>query len=206
MTGFTQHHIASALASMQEAMGDLEQVLNEADSRLGDGDTGSMLARVINQMADAKPGSEPSPSDAFSKLARAALTATGSSLGTLLATGLMAAAKMTKGRESIEWSELGPILAASRDAMIARGGAKLGDKTVLDAIHEVAVSVEGLSDQASVARAADRAGHAALDRFFNESCKIGRARMFADKSMGSHDPGMLAFVRLVDAVTHRPEG
>jgi phosphoenolpyruvate---glycerone phosphotransferase subunit DhaL len=200
MTAITTQNIAGAVTGAKAAMGDLEQVLNEADSKLGDGDTGSMLARLIDRMADADPAAEPSISDAFSKLARAAMAATGSSLGTLFATGLMTASRMTKGRESIGWSELAPLLSASRDAMMARGGAKLGDKTVLDAIHEVAIAVEGLNDQASVAQSAKQAGQIVLERFFNESCKAGRARMFTERSIGTHDPGMLAFVRLVDAV------
>jgi phosphoenolpyruvate---glycerone phosphotransferase subunit DhaL len=200
MTAITTQHIAGAVSGAKAAMGDLEQVLNEADSKLGDGDTGSMLARLIDRLADADPAAEPSISEAFSKLARAAMEATGSSLGTLFATGLMTASRTTKGRDSIAWSELAPLLSASRDAMMARGGAKLGDKTVLDAIHEVAIAVEGLNDQASVAQSAKQAGQIVLERFFNESCKVGRARMFTERSIGTHDPGMLAFVRLVDAV------
>ena len=200
MTANTTQHIAAAVSGAKTAMGDLEQVLNEADSKLGDGDTGSMLARLIDRLAEADTATEPSLSDAFSKLARAAMGATGSSLGTLFATGLMTASRMTKGREAIPWSELAPLLSASRDAMMARGGAKLGDKTVLDAIHEVALAVEGLNDPVAVAQSAKQAGQVVLERFFNESCKVGRARMFADKSVGMHDPGMLAFVKLVDAV------
>ena len=200
MSSLTTGHIAAAVGDAKAAMVHLEQILNEADSKLGDGDTGSMLARLIDRLAEVDLEAATSISDAFGKLARAAMGATGSSLGTLLATGLMTASKMTKDRDSIEWPELAPILSASRDAMMVRGGAKLGDKTVLDAIHEVAVAIEGLSDRSSVAREATQAGHRVLERFFDESCKVGRARMFADRSIGSHDPGMLAFVRLVDAV------
>lgn len=200
MTRLELRHLAGGLSNAKAAMAELEQVLNAADSHLGDGDTGSMLARVIDRLVEADPASAASLSDAFSKLARAAAGATGSSLGTLLATGLLAAAKMTKGRDAIEWSELASILSSARDAMMARGGAQLGDKTVLDAVDAVATAVAGLHDQPAVARASSHAAQAVLDHFFQKSCKIGRARLFADKSVGSHDPGMLAFVKLVDAV------
>jgi dihydroxyacetone kinase len=200
MTGLTIEAVASAVARAKAAMPGLEQELNEADSRLGDGDTGSMLARVLDRLAETDLSSASSLSDAFSKLARSAMGATGSSLGTLFATALMTAAKLTRDKNTVEWSELGPILTASRDAMMARGGAKLGDKTVLDAIDAVARSLEGLSDQREIATSAREAAEAALSQFLNESCKMGRARMFAEKSVGVHDPGMLAFAKLTHAV------
>jgi dihydroxyacetone kinase len=65
----------------------------------------------------------------------------------------------------IDWSRLSPMLASTRDAMLARGGAKLGDKPVLDALDAVSTATRDLDDPSAIAAAATRAGQEALDRF-----------------------------------------
>lgn len=198
--GFGSSDISAAIARAKARMATLEQDLNAADSQLGDGDTGGMLARVIDRLSEEKLDGVQDVGAAFSALARAAVSATGSSLGTLLATALMTMSKATRGRADVPWSELGDLLAAARDAMLARGGAKLGDKTVIDALDAIAQATRGIEDGASLARAASASAGEALDRFRNEPCRMGRARMFGDKSRGMDDPGMLALARLTDAI------
>ncbi|MBN9030662.1 MAG: dihydroxyacetone kinase subunit L [Rhizobiales bacterium] len=184
-------------------MAALEAELNAADSKLGDGDTGVMLARVLGKFGETDIGAGTDLGAAFQALARAAAAATGSSLGTLFATALLTIGKATKGRETARWSELSGLLEAALDAMIRRGGASLGDKTVLDALDAVVKATAGLADAGEIAAEASKAGNAALAAFLDKPCKIGRARMFAEKSVGIDDPGMLGFVRLVDALADR---
>ncbi len=183
------------------AMADLEQELNAADAKLGDGDTGGMLARVVERLAcvDAKDGDDLGRT--FGAYAQVATTATGSSLGTLFATALLVFGKAMKGRTTLDASQFGPILGEARDAMLRRGQSQLGDKTVIDVIDAVSTATIGNEDWAGIAAAARKQSSATLDLFRDRPCKIGRARMFGDRSRGLDDPGMLAFVRLIDAVS-----
>lgn len=192
--------IASTVARAHEAMGALEQALNEADARLGDGDTGGMLARVLAKMAETDLGNAADPGAALSQLAKAAMVATGSSLGTLLATGLMAAGRSAKGREHIEAADLSELVATARDAMIARGGAALGDKTVLDSLDAIARALKGAQTGAQAVSAAARAAGDALNAFRHRPNRIGRARMFGEQTVGMDDPGMLAVKELTKAM------
>jgi dihydroxyacetone kinase len=200
MATFGTRELENATAAAHAAMAVLEQELNVADAKLGDGDTGGMLARVIGAMAAVQPAGAADVGAAFAAYARAAMGATGSSLGTLFATALLTCARETKGRAQVGWTELSPLLEKSRDAMIARGGANLGDKTVLDALDAVAVAVSGAADSQEAGRKAVEAGRAALDAFRQRPNKVGRARMFADATVGLDDPGMLAFVQLTEAI------
>lgn len=190
-----------AVSRAAAAMADLEQTLNQADAKLGDGDTGGMLARVIAKMdqVELEPGSDLGAG--FAALARAALSGTGSSLGTLFATGLMSFAKAAQGKTDLPADAFSETLAAARDAMLARGGACLGDKTVIDAIDAIVRATEKEAHSASVADAARRASAQALLDFRDQPCKVGRARMFGEKSVGIDDPGMLAVDRLTRAIT-----
>jgi len=192
--------IASAVARVHEAMGPLEQVLNDADAKLGDGDTGGMLARVIGKMAEVDLSAAAEPGVALTQLARAATVATGSSLGTLLATGLLAAGREAKGRQTIAAGELSGLVATARDAMIARGGASLGDKTVLDSLDAIAGALQGAETSQDAAKTAATAAAEALDAFRGKPNRIGRARMFGDQTIGHDDPGMLAIKALSAAI------
>lgn len=196
----TVSSIGWSVARTHEAMGQLEQALNDADAKLGDGDTGGMLARVIGKMAEVDLSQSDDVGASLIALAKAAMLATGSSLGTLMATGLMAAGKEARGKPSIDVGELAGLVAAARDAMIARGGAALGDKTVLDSLDAIAAALQGATTNADAASATAAAAADALNSFRDRPNRIGRARMFGDQTIGIDDPGMLAVKELSAAL------
>ncbi|MET3927428.1 DAK2 domain-containing protein [Devosia sp. 2618] len=189
----TVESISRVMADAAISIKQHEQALNAADSRLGDGDTGGMLARVIGKMAEQDLSTAADPGAALGQLARAAASATGSSLGTLLATALLTISRETKGRPEIDQSALSDLVGKARDAMMIRGGANLGDKTVLDAVDAAA---RALSGAANPREAVAQAAQAALEQFRDKPNRIGRARMFGDATIGVDDPGMLAFALL----------
>nr|WP_283399507.1 DAK2 domain-containing protein [Burkholderia multivorans] len=139
-------------------------------------------------------------STAYSRPARwPAPRASGSSFGTLLGVAFVASAKFTAGQASIDAAQMPELLEAVLDALIARGGASLGDKTVLDTLDAVRIAVSGKDDAAAQYEAATQAVDATLDAFRARTNKIGRARMFAERSIGMDDPGMVAFAHLLHA-------
>ena len=188
----TVQTLRDAVARSDARMERLEDPLNAADALLGDGDTGSMLARVIEKMAATDLTATTDVGAAFNALARATMAATGSSLGTLLATALLTFAKATKDRSEVPWSELSGLIEQAIEAMKARGGASLGDKTILDALQSIAQCLTGIDEASTAAHAAETGARKALEHFHPLPCKIGRARLFPEKSTGAHDPGMLA--------------
>ena len=192
--------LAAAVARSHAAISVLEQELNAADAKIGDGDTGVMLSRVIRRMAEHDLSGTTDIGEAFNGLARAAASATGSSLGTLLATGMMAMGREAKGKDNIPVEALGGLFAKALEAMTARGGAKLGDKTVIDSLDAVVQTLSRVSTPAEAAQAVSAAVEQVLDAFRQRPNRIGRARMFGDATIGIDDPGMLAFTRLTHAI------
>lgn len=188
-----------AIERAEDRMQTLEAELNAADARLGDGDTGAMLARLTGALAQVELGKETDLGRALTALARAAAASTGSSLGTLIVTALMTAAKAGAGKNQLAIAELGPLFGAIRDAAMARGKAGLGNKTIVDSLDYLANGL-ATSDASNVGATAVAATQDALDAFRDRPCAIGRARMFAEKSIGLDDPGMLAMAELTRAV------
>lgn len=201
MPGLTSGSLRTAAARTSAAMAGLEETLNAADGKLGDGDTGQTVRRVLEAVAAAAAEAPDDLGETFAGLARASAGASGSSLGTLFTVALLTFARATRGRTAVPWSELGALLAQAGAAMASRGGAAPGDKTVLDGVDAVATAIAGQEDAPALAEAARDAAEHALAAFRDHPCRIGRARMFADRSVGLDDPGMLAFARLVAAIT-----
>lgn len=167
--------------------------LNTLDGQLGDGDLGVTMVRGGREVSALLADLPGDLGQAFLTVAQAFTRSSGSSFGTLTATGLMAAAKATKGRDAVPWSEVPALLMAAFEAMRMRGKADLGDKTVLDAIHAAAREAEGLDDPGAMRLAMLSAVDRTREAMRDQRARIGRARIFGEKSEGLDDPGMLAF-------------
>jgi hypothetical protein len=193
--------LADAIARANKAMASLTDELNAADAKLGDGDTGTMLARLIGTFAGVDVRGAPDLGAGFMALAKAGAASTGSSLGTLIITSMMTAGKLNAGQQNMDWSRLGDTIAAIRDAAMARGKAELGAKTIIDGLDALAKAVDGKDDPTAIAAAARDAMDQVLAEFRQRPSAMGRARMFAEKSVGLDDPGMLGLAEIVRAVT-----
>jgi hypothetical protein len=120
-----------------------------------------------------------------------------------MAGSFLAAGRSKIGCAAMPFRELGALLTIAQDSMLKRGRASLGDKTVIDAIAAVATAIEGKDDAAAVAVAAREAAESVLVKFRDCSCRIGRARMWGDKSKGLDDPGMLAMAKLTTIIAEQ---
>lgn len=174
--------------------------LNALDGRLGDADLGATLDKCATMVEQALPELPATLEGIFRRTAQATAKASGSSFGTLLTVALMSCAKRCVGIDSLGRAELVAMLADVVATLAARGGASLGDKTVLDGLHAVHVALAASPEGADARRVASDAVRAALDAFRGKPNRIGRARMFADRTIGMDDPGMVALQRMVDSL------
>ena len=192
--------IQSGIKRLAQAMEQSADELNTADGLLGDGDLGVTMIRGFRQiLADL----ETLPEDigmAFFQCAKAFTKSSGSSYGTLLATGMMAIAKVKKGQTGIELEEVSGLFDIALEAMQKRGKASLGDKTVLDVIAAVRDAAKNQSEGQRLLDRINQAINDTMNIFRNRQSKIGRARIFGKKSIGLDDPGMLAFKRMFESL------
>lgn len=198
--GLDRAALVAGLGRIAARMEQAAEELNGLDGQLGDGDLGVTMVRGSREVVAILPTLPDDLGVALMKCAQAFTKISGSSFGTLLATGLMSAAKAAKGRTEIEWSELSVLLGGALDAMVARGKAELGQKTVLDVLEAARAASAGLDDPDAIQEAAEKAVQNTLDAFRDEPAQIGRARIFGDKSIGLDDPGMVAFRHMVEAL------
>ena len=195
--------LIGAIDRLSAAMERDFDMLNTADGALGDGDLGVTMTRGMRLVAERAAELPEDLGLALLQCAQAFTKSSGSSYGTLMATGLMAMAKAVKGETAVPAVRVSELVAAARDQMQARGKAELGGKTVLDSLDAVAQATAGMGDPAEIAAAAATAVDEALAVFRDRRATVGRARIFAEKSVGMDDPGMLAMNRIVKAIADR---
>jgi phosphoenolpyruvate---glycerone phosphotransferase subunit DhaL len=190
--------IREAIARIRDAVQRASEDLSTRDGQLGDGDLGITLEKAFNRLTEIAPTLPDDLGKAFAAAAAAVTKVSSSSFGTLIATGLMAAAKQTIGKTELQPEALSPILKAACQKMSERGSAALGDKTVLDTVDAAAHALE--PNPADPAGAVIAAVDQTIALFRDRQSKIGRARIFADRSVGLDDPGMVAFRVMVGAL------
>lgn len=194
--------LAQALKRIALYMETVAPELNALDGQMGDGDLGVTMVRGSRAVMAELDTLPPDLGKALMQVAQGFTRTSGSSFGTLLATGLMVAAKALKGRDHANWTEISGLLRAAFEAMRTRGKAELGDKTVLDTLDAAATAAAGCETGDACLAAMRTAVAETMDRMRAESAKIGRARIFGDKTKGLDDPGMLALRRILDGLAH----
>ena len=197
----TTDSIKTAATKIAQLMEESADELNAADGLLGDGDLGITMVRGFREIIEVRDSLPDDVGMALFQCAKAFTKSSGSSYGTLLATGLMSVAKKKKGQQEIQVEEISVLLNDALDAMKQRGKAELGDKTVLDVIAASSQAAKDQSDGSSVLKAINDAVTSTIDEFRSRQSKIGRARIFSEKSIGLDDPGMLAFRKMLEALS-----
>ena len=170
---------------------------NSIDGQLGDGDLGITISKGLKEININISKFEDDLSKIFLLCAQCFTKASSSSFGTLVAISFMTVAKLTKGKTSLNFEDLASIINSIIEAVSARGKSKIGDKTFIDSLNEISNLLS--NNEQITGQKIYQATENALIKFKGKECKIGRARMFAEKSKELNDPGMYAIHKLSSA-------
>jgi dihydroxyacetone kinase phosphoprotein-dependent L subunit len=181
-----------------------EQYFCELDSYAGDADFGVSLAsgfRVVEQDWNALDRS--SIGNFLLKISMIIAKNVGGCSGPIWGTGFMRAGALSKDRTSITLEDLDKMLVAAIEGIQKRGGAQLGDKTLLDAlipirdiVHENAGNPD--VDTRDVLQRATLAANDAIERTKGLVAKRGRQQFTGDRSKGTPDPGIVAIATMMN--------
>jgi len=169
---------------------------NSIDGQLGDGDLGITISKGLNEINNNFEKFEEDLGKIFMVCAQSFTKASSSSFGTLVAISFMTIAKETKGTKELAIKDLPVIIKKIIEAVCFRGKSNIGDKTFVDTLSEIVKAIE--ENNNNFGQNVHEATLKALEDFKGKECKIGRARMFAEKSKDLNDPGMFALSKLSD--------
>jgi dihydroxyacetone kinase len=175
-----------------------EADLNALDAKSGDGDTGSTLATAARALVDALDRLPLADQTQLYRAIGLELSQTmGGSSGVLLAIFFSAA-----GDASAAGQDPIGALKAGLDRIQQVGGARPGDRTLIDAL---APALDALPDGIEAAARAARAGADATSRITR--ARAGRASYLAEANLAGHnDPGAEAVARLLEALQRAEAG
>jgi dihydroxyacetone kinase len=175
------------------------------DQAMGDGDLGITVSKIAEALREYVNNA---PTDDLGKFfinAGLATNRAGSStMGTLLASGMMRAGKEARGLTELTPAQLAAMLTAAAMGMQERGKAQLGDKTVLDAMLPAAEafsqSIQAGESIQAAGRKMAQAAEAGRDLVTPLRSKIGRASWVGERTEGLVDPGCEALVVIFTAI------
>jgi dihydroxyacetone kinase len=176
--------------------------LRDLDAELGDGDLGvtvsSGASAIVRELA-AAPAAD--VSEVVRRAGEAFAAANPSTFAALLGGGLLAASTRLQGVEELDRGAVVDALTALTARIAERGGAKPGDKTVLDALTPsiAALRTAPLTAAAAAAAVQEAAWEGVRDTAGLVSQR-GRAAWVGERSAGRADPGATAYARLLDEV------
>ncbi|MGO0059588.1 dihydroxyacetone kinase subunit DhaL [Brevibacillus fluminis] len=190
----TIEDIRKILQEISKLMDEQKDYLCQLDGALGDGDIGLTMSKGFRAITENLPNI---PDDNIGVvLMRSALVmgeTVASTMGTLMASALIRGGKVTQGKSELAVEDLYNMTSAMVQALVERGKAKVGDKTILDSIVPAMEAIEAAHKEGKTLKEAIDAAYAAAEdgvkRTIDMQSRHGRAGRYLERSIGHQDPG-----------------
>ena len=211
MDVFTIEHVELVVKTMAATAISNEAYFCELDAVMGDADFGASLAGGFKAVLNAWDGYD--HSSISSLLLNTASTITGNTggcSGPVWGTLFMRCGMSFRNKAELTLDDAVAALKNAIEGISKRGGAVVGDKTLLDALNEITVSLEA-SSQAGVPLydALAKASAAAVEcRETTKGwiAKRGRQSFTGERSIDTYDPGIVAIGEMSKAIVEALNG
>ncbi len=201
---FTIDEVKEIMNAIKETMNKNKDYLIELDQKMGDGDLGLTMSKGFNAACEALPDDETDIGVSLLKASMAMNNAASSTMGTLVSSGIMKAAKSAKGLTEIDDQTFVKMVEEFVVGIKERGKAEVGDKTILDAIVPASEilkkEVESGSDLADAFISATNKANEGAESTKDMVSEHGRAHYYGEKSRGKIDPGAVAGKLIFESV------
>ena len=183
-----------------------KQYFSQLDSVVGDADFGVSLSTGFKAVLNKWDTLDHSSISSFLMKVGVVITGNvGGVSGPIWGTGFMRAGTASKDKTTLTLADLVAISRAAMEGMMQRGGAGLGDKTLLDAIAPATDKLEEWSrrdtqDALGALQSAADAATEAIESTRGWIAKRGRQSYTGERSIGTLDPGIVAVATMMQAV------
>jgi dihydroxyacetone kinase len=198
--------LAALLAEIGETLNNNAEMLGRLDAVAGDGDHGQGMSRGAAAALNAASAAVASGAGAASVLAAAGdawADRAGGTSGVLWGLLLRAWSDAFSDDDAIGPQSVAAGARLALDGIIRLGGARAGDKTLVDAFIPFVETLERESaagrTPADAWRAAAEAARKAAEATASLTPRLGRARPLAERSVGHRDPGAVSLALCAEA-------
>ncbi len=184
--------------------------LTEVDSAIGDGDHGIGMAggmqkakRKLMEMKDTD-----NVYQVFETAGQAMLMSMGGASGVIFGSLYLAGAKGMSPKPVLQAADLAEMMKKSLFAIKERGGAEVGDKTMVDALSPAVEAMaenkgRGLHEMLSAAEEAARQGMEDSKQYI---AKFGRAKSLLERAVGHQDAGATSVYFIIQGMREFVDG
>jgi phosphoenolpyruvate---glycerone phosphotransferase subunit DhaL len=179
--------------AMIQAIQENAAALSEADGAIGDGDHGINMNKgfsICRQRLTENPGGL---RDGLKTLGRVLLTEIGGAMGPLYGTFFLEMSRAAAGKEEIDRTVFQEMLERATDGVISLGNAKVGDKTMVDALAPALAAYQAAcrdgKDFSAALAAMAQAALQGKESTCGMAARLGRASRLGERSVGTLDPG-----------------
>ena len=218
MASVSERDAGPLVLDMAAAVVREQAFLSEIDGKIGDGDHGINMGKGFRLAADRlRAGGPFGLAHGLDTLGDTLLSDIGGSMGPLYGSCFTEMAGALNGAERIDAGVFAAMLRAGHAAVTDLGGAKPGDKTLIDVLAPATAAFEAAQAAgepfAACLAAMRRAAEAGLESTRDMVARIGRASRLGERSRGTLDAGAascsLLLGTLADGLTtllHDKEG
>lgn len=203
MDKFSENQVADLFVGVSDIFAEKKEELCNIDAQMGDGDLGLTMDKGYGAL----PGiirNNTETGDVGKTLMKSGMKMAGlvpSTMGTLMASGIMEGGKALRGKTEIGAEELSKFLTAFAEGIQKRGKCQLGDRTILDAVDAGAKKAAAAAalgkNMNEVIEAAAEGAAQGVEATKSMKPKYGKAAVFASKAIGVPDQGAIAGMYMI---------
>ena len=193
----TKQEFAARLKSACAAVISAEQELTEIDSKFGDADHGLTMTKIAGAISAAVDQSDGGIQAMLDSAATAVMSLNGGSAVPLWNTWLDGMQEEAPQGDEIDVAGIQAIFARALEELDDMSGAKVGDKTMMDAIIPAsqAIAAYAGSDAGQLFSAAAQAAAQGAETTKQFVSKFGRAKSYGTQTIGTPDAGAVSAAR-----------
>lgn len=202
---FTAADLKTFLKNVVNVMEDNKEYLSELDRKLGDGDHGVTMSigwQAINEKLNDELLAEEDCGKICITAGRTFLSAVGSSVGPLYATGFLRGAKVFQNKTELTGEDLKDFWVAFIEGIKDRGGAEVGDKTMIDtlqpALETLISTYDNSKDFVTSYTESVASAKKGMESTKDLLSKRGRSSRLGARSLGNQDPGATSAYLILD--------
>ena len=171
-----------------------EAELTDIDAKFGDADHGFTMVKICNAIVKALVEAEGDKKETLDDAAMAVMSLNGGSAVPLWNTWLDGMQEGAPEAGEMDTAQLKTMFARAFEELDDMSGAKVGDKTMMDALIPAteAISSYGGDSEAELFDAAAKAAWDGAENSKNFPSKFGRAKSYGEKTIGTPDAGAMS--------------
>lgn len=193
----TSAEFAARLKHACEAVAAAEAELTEIDSKFGDADHGLTMSKIARAISAAVDGADSGIQAMLDDAAMAVMSLNGGSAVPLWNTWLDGLQEEAPAGGEIDVAGIQAIFAHALAALADISGAKVGDKTMMDALIPASAAVAAYAGSSAdeLFAAAAKAAAEGAENSKNFVSKFGRAKSYGTQTIGTPDAGAVSMAR-----------